>query len=119
MNARFQASGRYTDIAQTRILTVKDKNIIDNGSSKEKPKLIPSFIIITKASTNSINGQTKININRETTEAPVLLKSETNKCKADAAIATLNITKPGSHNQVKISASSANTTLSLRTNQET
>ena len=68
MNARFQESGRYTDIAQTKILTEKDKSIIDNGSSKENPKLIPSFIIITKASTNSRNGQTNTNSKRDAAE---------------------------------------------------
>jgi|SaaInlV_135m_DNA_2_1039731.scaffolds.fasta_scaffold02006_1 hypothetical protein len=119
MNARFQESGRYTDIAQTRILTEKDKNIIDKGSSKENPKLIPSFIIITKASTNSRNGQTNTNSKRDAAEAPTLLKSETNKWRADAAIATLNITIPGSHNQEETAPkSSLWTPKSVITNQE-
>jgi hypothetical protein len=107
MNARFQESGRYTDIAQTRILTVKDKNIIDNGSSRENPKLIPLSIIITRASTNSRNGQTKTSSKRDPTEAPALLKSETNKWRAEDAIATLNITMPGSHNQEEIASTSS------------
>ena len=79
MNARFQESGRYTEIPQTSILVKLAKIIIDNGSSKEYPKLIPSSIIISRASINCINGHTKTRSNRDTIEVPDRLKSETNR----------------------------------------
>ena len=99
MNARFHASGRYTETIHTNKLIVPAKNIIKIGSSNENPQLIPLRIIISRESTNSINGQTRTNSSKDTTDAPDHLKSETNKCNDEAAIATKYITEQGNHNQ--------------------
>ena len=97
------------------ILAIKQ---VTTGLCNSNSSIIPLVIIVDNASVSSRNGQANVTSNREEVVAFALLRSETNKCRPVAAIATSSITKAGSHSHTTTSVEISELEVSTSINQD-